>query len=180
MPATEPFSIEMTPDATAAAAKFTNPEALAEYARVELISAGLADVEPARCVGDKADVLACLHFDLGGKTWGVWPHAERTWQLTVVPDRVPMKPILPAYELVLTDRAKLAARQHDLPLGYVEMEARRALAWAEPDEDAGCALFAVPVLELGFRVWPLDGDGSDGGRVEIDLVADDGEEEDAR
>ena len=168
---TIPFEVEMTAEAAAAASKFTNPAALAEYARVELIGAGLADVDPDRCVSANADVLAMMHFDLGGRTWGVWPHAKRTWQVVVVPARAPVKPVLPAYEVVLTDRAKLAARQHDLPLSYVEMEARMALARCEP-EDAGCAEFAVPVLELGFRAWPLDGDGSNGGRVEIDLVGD--------
>jgi hypothetical protein len=85
--------------------------------------------------------------------------------MVVPPRRVPVKPVLPAFELVLTDRAKRAAHQHDLPLAYVEIEARMALAGCEP-EDAGCALFAVPVLEIGFKAWPLDGDGSSGGRVE--------------
>jgi hypothetical protein len=170
MPTTTRFEVKLTPEAVKAAAEFTAPECLAEYARVELISAGLADVDPLRCAGagEEHDMVVLLHFKLGGRHWCLSPHAAATWEVGVFPTEGECTPPMPAYELVFTDRAKLAAHQHDLPMDYVELQARLALARCEP-EDAGCALFAVPVLEVGFRAWPLDGNGSKGGRVEIDL-----------
>ena len=98
--------------------------------------------------------------------FATFPDTADTWKVEVCL-RLQPEPPLPAYQLMFTERARVCLRRYSWSTDYLEWNARRALANAEP-VDSGFADFKLPIVQQTFRCWPLDG-----GRVEVDAIEDD-------